>query len=557
MIATSPPAAGGIPSNFDLPPIASPLPYVNNQATVPFSQLLSNTPQPAPPPPPPQPAPSANKDATTTGQNGEGRQGADDESQVPGQSTAQTNAGATESDPSPQNPASSPENSTASQQYKGDDYQPQPYHGVDKPSSSKPAEPSKPIAQAATDSSTLNAHAVTATVNLASTTAEKNTKAELADDAKSTSHDSGTSAPQGDSTTQISVQPSLILPPTVAVAGETSAKGRTDGKAKGAGENGSGTSGANSIANSSRSSLPLNNAGIIPTAPAKTDATPSDDSLAATAAHTSFAGPTNPTAKNTPALASAPIQAGDVAAPVLSTATAAMDAGVSDNVAASVVQAVGSIAASLPQTAETTDLAATNGPDAVQPPSVTNPTIDSANASQTSPVQATSGFANSLTANVTASSTSDPLSTVDRARFVQRVARAFQSVGDQGGQIRLRLSPPELGSLQMEITVKQGALTASIQADNNTAQQALLSSLPDLRERLAQQDIRIERFDVQLSGQSSGGLPQSPQGNSSFDQSSRQFAAPRVVSTSAGEAAANDDSPPATTLMNGALNVVV
>ena len=42
-------------------------------------------------------------------------------------------------------------------------------------------------------------------------------------------------------------------------------------------------------------------------------------------------------------------------------------------------------------------------------------------------------------------------------RFVQRVARAFQAVGDGGGSIRLRLRPPDLGSLSLELTVRNGA----------------------------------------------------------------------------------------------------
>lgn len=149
------------------------------------------------------------------------------------------------------------------------------------------------------------------------------------------------------------------------------------------------------------------------------------------------------------------------------------------------------------------------------------------------------------------------VSTIDRTRFVQRVARAFQSVGDQAGQIRLRLSPPDLGSLQVEISVKDGGLTAHIQAENNTAQQLLLDSLPELRDRLAQQNIQIDRFDVEVAGQSSGGLPQSPQGNPDFDQASRR---PAVIMNGPSVAAATETSHvanPTSVQTSGALNVVV
>jgi flagellar hook-length control protein FliK len=148
-------------------------------------------------------------------------------------------------------------------------------------------------------------------------------------------------------------------------------------------------------------------------------------------------------------------------------------------------------------------------------------------------------------------------STVDRARFVQRVTRAFQTVGDQGGQIRLRLSPPELGSLDMQISVKDGGITAHIRADNSNARQLLLASLPDLRDRLAQQDIRIERFDVQLAGQSSGGMPQTPQDNPDFAQAGGRAGVGANSSTPSATADTSQAASGAITFTSGALNVVV
>jgi flagellar hook-length control protein FliK len=99
------------------------------------------------------------------------------------------------------------------------------------------------------------------------------------------------------------------------------------------------------------------------------------------------------------------------------------------------------------------------------------------------------------------------LSDADRARFVQRVARAFQAVGD-GGHLRLRLSPPELGSLRLDVSIHQGVLTAQVEAETPQARLLLLEHLPALRERLQEQNIKIERFSVDLMNQSPGGQPQ-------------------------------------------------
>jgi flagellar hook-length control protein FliK len=86
----------------------------------------------------------------------------------------------------------------------------------------------------------------------------------------------------------------------------------------------------------------------------------------------------------------------------------------------------------------------------------------------------------------------------ERVRFVQRVARAFHSIGDEGGEVRLRLSPPELGSLRLELTVREGVMTARLETETTTARSLLLDNLPVLRDRLAEQNIKVERFDVDV-----------------------------------------------------------
>jgi len=93
---------------------------------------------------------------------------------------------------------------------------------------------------------------------------------------------------------------------------------------------------------------------------------------------------------------------------------------------------------------------------------------------------------------------SDPIQTVDRARFVQRIGRAFQSAHARDGQIQLRLSPPELGSLRIAISVQEGVVSAKIETETAAARNILLDNLPALRERLAEQEIRIEKFDVDV-----------------------------------------------------------
>lgn len=96
----------------------------------------------------------------------------------------------------------------------------------------------------------------------------------------------------------------------------------------------------------------------------------------------------------------------------------------------------------------------------------------------------------------------DISASVDRAKFVMRVSRALHISHERGGEIRLRLSPPELGSLTLEIQLKDGVLTAQLEAETTSAQKLLLENLSVLKDRLAEQQIRVERFDVELADRS-------------------------------------------------------
>ncbi|MEX2308482.1 MAG: flagellar hook-length control protein FliK [Pirellulales bacterium] len=98
----------------------------------------------------------------------------------------------------------------------------------------------------------------------------------------------------------------------------------------------------------------------------------------------------------------------------------------------------------------------------------------------------------------------DELPRVDPARFVGRVAKAFRTAHERGGTLQLRLSPPELGSLRLELTVKEGVMTAALETETASARRVLLDHLPALRDRLAEQNIRVERFDVDVRREGGG-----------------------------------------------------
>lgn len=87
---------------------------------------------------------------------------------------------------------------------------------------------------------------------------------------------------------------------------------------------------------------------------------------------------------------------------------------------------------------------------------------------------------------------------MDQLRLVHRVSKALEFARQRDGEVRLRLSPPELGSLRLEVRVRDGVLVARMEAESQETRQLLLDSLPALRDRLFEQGIRVERFDVDL-----------------------------------------------------------
>ena len=133
----------------------------------------------------------------------------------------------------------------------------------------------------------------------------------------------------------------------------------------------------------------------------------------------------------------------------------------------------------------------------------------------------------------------EDLDTTDRVRFVQRIARAFEGAGRDGGTMRMRLHPSELGSLRLEVTVRDGALTARMETETQAAKNIILDHLPALRDRLAQQDIKIQQFDVDYSGGNNGGSPQS----AADQHQSHQYPAARQIGPrAAGNADLENDT---------------
>lgn len=115
-------------------------------------------------------------------------------------------------------------------------------------------------------------------------------------------------------------------------------------------------------------------------------------------------------------------------------------------------------------------------------------------------------------------------------RVLQRALAGIEQLQDGTSPVRIRLHPPELGSLQVTVRVENSQVIAAIEVEHTAAKQVLLENLPKLQASLKDQGITIADFRVEIvppgefSGSTAGGFHQ-PQGQfrdgSPSSQSSR------------------------------------
>jgi flagellar hook-length control protein FliK len=94
--------------------------------------------------------------------------------------------------------------------------------------------------------------------------------------------------------------------------------------------------------------------------------------------------------------------------------------------------------------------------------------------------------------------------TISRIKLMQRVGRAFQGLGAEGGTVRIRLAPDDLGSVQVEMQVKNRSVDASVIAQTEAAAATLREHLPELRSRLESMNLQVERLEVRVDSQATG-----------------------------------------------------
>ncbi len=121
------------------------------------------------------------------------------------------------------------------------------------------------------------------------------------------------------------------------------------------------------------------------------------------------------------------------------------------------------------------------------------------------------------------SSQTKPASTVSPAAVIDRVAAEFRdTLAQESGRVRMTLTPPSLGTLEMDVLVRNGKVRVMLFAENREVQRMLTGNIETLKNSLTGQGMTIERCDVLMQDRRDGYSPYS--GNQGlFEDGSTRF----------------------------------
>jgi flagellar hook-length control protein FliK len=94
-----------------------------------------------------------------------------------------------------------------------------------------------------------------------------------------------------------------------------------------------------------------------------------------------------------------------------------------------------------------------------------------------------------------------PVRAMDAGEFADRVMKfVHASVDREQSSLQMRLHPPELGSVRLTLSVKEGEVRLAMETSTEAARQVITQNLDTLRNTLVQQGYEVGRMDVSLAG---------------------------------------------------------
>jgi flagellar hook-length control protein FliK len=94
-----------------------------------------------------------------------------------------------------------------------------------------------------------------------------------------------------------------------------------------------------------------------------------------------------------------------------------------------------------------------------------------------------------------------------------------------GGTMHIRLDPPELGALQVKVSMQDGVMTAAFETSNDDATKLLSHSLTQLKHALESQGVSVDKLYVQQSPRNESSSNQKEENGQSNSQAQNQRSA--------------------------------
>ncbi len=86
------------------------------------------------------------------------------------------------------------------------------------------------------------------------------------------------------------------------------------------------------------------------------------------------------------------------------------------------------------------------------------------------------------------------------AHLINQVGRQISRSILRGERvIKLQLHPPDLGSVKVEMDIRDNVLKLGMIIENSTVKELLLSSAHELRQALVEQGVKLEKLDIQIN----------------------------------------------------------
>lgn len=118
----------------------------------------------------------------------------------------------------------------------------------------------------------------------------------------------------------------------------------------------------------------------------------------------------------------------------------------------------------------------------------------------------------------------DSLAAVKSQALIDQIAEARQQMASDSGRIKITLTPPNLGTVDLDIIVRQNRVDVVMVADQSEVQQLLQARGEDIKSALQRQDMKIDSYQVLLQSGTDGNQGQTGSWTATQDPNREEYA---------------------------------